>query len=204
MRGKLYWHLKGFIWIQSYTARTECHEKRALTGCCRTTSQVLFALVSSPPPSPGPSILEVYSLMLVMSHNPSKFRWNFTDYIIRLFKKQNKTPLPGAGHQKQGSVVNNLHCLHWVNYFMNTPRKWSHTAIPHRLKNNKIRLNHFFFYCSSLSHDLLKFLCSTIPPFQLFQLCIPEKVIQTELEGIYCTAIKSIGAGKFCRTVSGI
>lgn len=133
MREKLYWHLNGFIWIQSYTARTECHETRALTGCCRTTSQVLFALVSSPRPSPGPSILEVYSLMLVMSHNPSKFRWNFTDYIIRLFKKQNKTPLPGEGHQKQGSVVNNLHCLRWVNYFMNTPRKRSHTAIPQRL-----------------------------------------------------------------------
>ena len=96
-----------------------------------------------------------------------------------------------------------LSCLHWVNYFTNTPRKWSHTAIPHRLKNNKIRLNHFFFYSSSLSHGLLKFLCSTIAPFQLFQLYIPEKVIHTALEGIYCTAIKRIGSRKFYRTVSG-
>lgn len=80
----------------------------------------------------GEFLLEIYGLMLVMSHDPPKFRWNFTDYIIRLLKKN--PPLPGAGHQKQqGSVVSNLPCLHWVTYFMNTPRKQSHTAIPRRL-----------------------------------------------------------------------
>ena len=50
-----------------------------------------------------------------------------------LHHKTKKPPLPGARHQKkQGSVVNNPHCLHWMNYFMNTSRKQSHTVIPQR------------------------------------------------------------------------
>lgn len=62
-----------------------CHQNRALTGCCRTISQVLFALVGSPWSRPWPSILNVYSLILVMSQNSSKFRrWNYADHIIRL------------------------------------------------------------------------------------------------------------------------
>lgn len=60
MREKLYWKLNGFIRIQSYTAKTECHQKRALTGCCRTTSQALFALVRSPQSRLGSSNLEIY------------------------------------------------------------------------------------------------------------------------------------------------
>lgn len=84
-----------------------------------------------------------------------------------LFKKK-KLPLasqlPGARHQqKQGSIGKNLHGLQWVNYFTNAPRKWSHTAVPHKLENSKRRWSPFFFCHYSLSHFLLAFSVPYVP-----------------------------------------
>lgn len=81
-----------------------------------------------------------------------------------IFSKKNKTKqkrlpwasqLPGAGHQqKQGSIGKSLHGLQWVNYFTNAPRKWSHTAIFQRLKNNKARWSHSICHMQSDSCSL--------------------------------------------------
>lgn len=66
--------------------------KIALNGCCRTISQGLFALVNSPESRPWPSILDVYSLILVIFQNSSKFRrWNYADYIIGLVQDIRKS-----------------------------------------------------------------------------------------------------------------
>lgn len=81
------WDLNGFIGIWSYTVGTGCHKSKVLIGCYRIVSQGLFALVNSPGYCPWPSVLDIYSLILVMSQNSSKFRrWNYADNVIRLKK----------------------------------------------------------------------------------------------------------------------
>lgn len=76
---------------------------------------------------------------------------------------------------------------------MNAPRKWSHTAIPQRLKNSKTRVKSFL---------LLLFISFPWPPQVLMLYHAPitmiyfcKKVIKIVLEGIYCIPIKSIDPG---------